>query len=56
MQQALAWAKAEGITLPQDWRQELAKRMAYRLLEGGPAKLDSTTRDHGRSLMQSLTA
>lgn len=56
VQQALAWARAEGITLPQDWRQQLARRMANRLLEAGPGKLDSRSRDHGRSLMQALTA
>jgi hypothetical protein len=55
VRQALDWATAEGITLPHDWRGQLAARMAQRLLDHGPAKLPDGLRANGKALLQDLT-
>ena len=52
--QALAWAEAEGIALPGDWRLQLAERVRHKMLDAGPARLSGETSAQWRKLLEGL--
>lgn len=52
--QALAWAEAEGITLRDDWRIQLAERMRHRMLDAGPGRIGSGALTQWRGLLEGL--
>ena len=52
--QAVAWAEAEGITLRDDWRIQLAERMRHRMLDAGPGRIGSETLAQWRRLLEGL--
>ncbi|MCH8466281.1 MAG: hypothetical protein LAT78_06915 [Roseinatronobacter sp.] len=52
--QAQAWAQAEGIALPGDWRLQLAERIRHKMLEAGPARLTDATRTRWRKFLERL--
>ncbi|MGY6535590.1 MAG: AAA family ATPase [Pararhodobacter sp.] len=54
--QALAWAHAEGIILPEDWRFQLAERMRRKMLDAGPARLADETKALWRTLLGKLAS
>ncbi|MCC5984732.1 MAG: AAA family ATPase [Rhodobacteraceae bacterium] len=54
--QALAWAEAEGITLAQDWRAQLARRVRRYLLGDGRSRIDAETTARWTALLQGLAS
>ena len=54
--QAQAWAEAESITLPENWRVQLAERMRHRMLEAGPRQIADTTLAQWQELLNVLIA